>query len=240
MKAILIVLFLITAQLAYTQSYVDSGIRHFSLGEYDEALIDFENADEIKSMLTQSAIAKIYYYRGLIWLSKAEKASGNYTEVDPLQLAFSNLTKVLSNDDTWKPQVDEAHIKLSRLLIDEADSYLKLEKKADEVDEKTDLLDKRISYLLLVKELGISSLANLYLGQTNKQAGDVIFNNTTSVTTMQKAKAYYEESLKHYELARYDDPFSKDIIEDLLTISKRLGDVERIAEYEKLLKLAGG
>ncbi len=240
MKAILIVLFLITAQLAYTQSYVDSGIRHFNLGEYDEALIDFENADEIKSMLTQSAIAKIYYYRGLIWLSKAEKASGNYTEVDPLQLAFSNLTKVLSNDDTWKPQVDEAQIKLSRLLIDEADSYLKLEKKANEVDEKTDLLDKRISYLLLVKELGISSLANLYLGQTNKQAGDVIFNNTTSVTTMQKAKAYYEESLKHYELARYDDPFSKDIIEDLLTISKRLGDVERIAEYEKLLKLAGG
>ena len=88
MKAILIVLFLITGQLAYTQSYVDSGIRHFSLGEYDEALVDFENADAIKSMITQTAVAKIHYYRGMIWLSKAEKASGNFTEVDPLQFGL--------------------------------------------------------------------------------------------------------------------------------------------------------
>ncbi|WP_370087268.1 hypothetical protein [Ekhidna sp.] len=240
MKAILIVLFLLTALLSYTQSYVDSGIRHFSVGEYDEALEDFESADEIKSMLTQTAIAKIYYYRGMIWLSKAEKSSGNYTEVDPLQMAFSNLTVVLNHDDAWKPQIDEAYTKLSRLLMAEADNYLKLEKKAGTVDEKTNLLDKRISYLLLAKELGVSSLVSLYLGQTNKQAGDIIFESTTNVTTMLKAKGYYEESLKHYELARYDDPFSKDIIRNLLTISKRLGDVERIAEYEKLLELAGG
>lgn len=240
MKAILIVLFLLTAHWSYTQSYVDSGIRHFNVGEYDEALEDFQSADEIKAMLTQSAIAKIYYYRGMIWLSKAEKSSGNYSEIDPLQNAFSNLTVVTRHDDTWKPQVDEAYSRLNRLLIDEADTYLKLEKKATGMEEKTGLLDKRIEYLLLAKELGISSLTNLYLGQTNKQAGDIIFESTTNVTTMLKAKGYYEESLKHYELARYDDPFSKDIIRDLLTISKRLGDVERIAEYEKLLELAGG
>lgn len=226
--------------MVYTQSYVDSGIRHFNLGEYDEALVDFESAEEIKSMLTESAKAKIYFYTGLIWLSKAEKSGGNSSEQDFLQLAYDNLSTAMRLDTDWEESVNKAYKQLSTLLMNEADSYIKLEKKADGVDEKTAILDKRIDKLMLVEKLGVSSLVHLYLGQTNKQAGDLIFNSTTNVLEMQKAKKYYEESLKYYELARYDDPFSKEIIEDLLTISKRLGDVDRIAEYEKLMKLSGG
>lgn len=240
MKAILIVLFLITAQLAHTQSYVDSGIRHFNLGEYDEALVDFESVEEIKSMLTESSKAKVHFYTGSIWLSKAEKAGGNTAEQDALQLAYDNLSLAMKLDTDWEDPVKKAFRQLNTLLLSEADSFIKQEKKADGMDEKTSILDRRIDKLLLVKEIGISSLVNLYLGQTNKQAGDIIFNNTTNVLEMQKAQKYYEESLKYYELARYDDPFSKDIIEALLTISTRLGDVDRIAEYEKLMELADG
>ena len=157
-----------------------------------------------------------------------------------MQLAYDNLSTAMRLDTDWEESVNKAYKQLSTLLMNEADSYIKLEKKADGVDEKTAILDKRIDKLMLVEKLGVSSLVHLYLGQTNKQAGDLIFNSTTNVLEMQKAKKYYEESLKYYELARYDDPFSKEIIEDLLTISKRLGDVDRIAEYEKLMKLSGG
>ena len=239
MKPVLFALFLTTASMVLSQSYVDSGIRHFNIGEYEEAMVDFDNAIEISQMLTETAKAKIYYYRGMIWLKRAEEGRGN-AEQDPLMLAYDDLSKVLSMDKDFESQIDDAYRTLSGLLMEEADSYTKQVKKADEVFDKLKLLDQRIEYLALVKELGVVSLVDFYLGETNKEAGDLIFESTTNVLEMQKAKGYYEEAIKHLELARYDDPFSKDIIKTLLTLAERLGDVDRIAEYEKLLDLAGG
>ncbi len=239
MKPVLFVLFLTTASMVLSQSYVDSGIRHFNVGEYEEAMVDFENAIGISQMLTEKAKAKIYFYRGLIWLKRAEKSSDN-VEQDPLMLAYTDLSKVLSMNSDFESQINDAYRTLSGLLMEKADSYSKQVKKADEIPRKLELLDKRIEYLKLVKELGVTTMVDFYLGETNREAGDLIFESTTNVTEMQKAKAYYEEAIKYLELARYDDPFSKDIIRTLLTLAERLGDVDRIAEYEKLLDLAGG
>lgn len=240
MKSILVVFFVLGSWPLFAQSYVDSGIRHYAVGEYEEALIDFKDAEEIESMITESSKAKMYYYRGMIWLKRAEKSSGDFAEEDPLQLCYSDLTKVMSMDITWETQIEEAYERLYPLIIDEAGNYLKLEKKASEIDDKLTLLDRRIEYLQMANGLGVSPFPALYLGQTQKQAGDLLFSNSASVSDLQRAKAYYEVSINHYELARYEDPFSKEIIEELLTLSKRLIDKERIEEYEKLLQLAGG
>ncbi|WP_425391893.1 hypothetical protein [Ekhidna sp.] len=239
MKPYLFAFYLITASLVFSQSYVDSGIRHFNVGEYEEALIDFENAAEIQDMLTEAAKAKIFYYRGLVRLKQAEKAKSS-AEQDFLMLAYADLQQVLSKDKNMELEVSNAYKQLNALLLEEAEDLLKQEKKADEVDQKLSILDRRIEYLVLAKKLEVSSLVDLYLGETNKQAGDIIFERATSVTEMQRAKAYYEEAIKYLEIARYDDPFSKDIIKTLITLAERLGDVDRLAEYQKLLDLAGG
>lgn len=239
MRKLLVVFFLLTTSLLSAQSYVDSGIRHFAVGEYDEALVDFKDAEAILSMITESSKAKLFYYRGMIWLDRAEK-SGDFAEEDPLQLSYDDLTKVLTMDTSWEPQVKKAYGRLSRLILKEADVYTKLAKKEEQLQGQLNLLDTRIQYLHMAKDLEISSMTVLYLGQTNKQAADLIFENSSSVAELQKARGYYEKSLTHYEQARYDDPFSKDIIQDLLTISQRLNDSDRVEEYEKLLQIAGG
>lgn len=240
MKPLFLICLFLSASMLNAQSYVDSGIRHFAAGEYDEALIAFKDAAAIESIITESSQAKLYYYRGMIWLMRAEKSSANNSEGDPIELSYQDLTRVLAKDDFWKPQIEEAYGRLYTLIIDKAESYLKLQKKADDRVEKLKLLDDRISYLILAEGLETSSMPTLYIAQTNMQAGDLIFDNSTDFQEMQQAKKYYEESLKYYEQARYEDPFSKKIIQDLLKISTRLGDTDRIAEYEKLLELAGG
>ncbi|WP_462248774.1 hypothetical protein [Ekhidna sp.] len=224
----------------YAQSYVDSGIRHYAAGEFEEALIDFKDAADIESMITESSRAKLYFYRGMIWLSRAEKSPNGFPEIDPLKLSYDDLTKVLSMDDSWKAQIDDAYSRLYTLILEEADNYLKQVKKEDELDQKLKLLDSRNGFLDLAVNLDVSAMPVLYLAQTNKQAGDLIFEGSKDFQELQIAKKYYEESLKHFEQARYEDPFSKKIIQDLLTISTRLGDSERIDEYNKLLELAGG
>ena len=240
MKQLLVGLFLLGALALHAQSYVDSGIRHFAVGEYAEALVDFKEAEQIESMITESSKAKMYYYRGMIWLMRAEKSAGKFPESNPVQLSYSDLTKVVTMDPSWKPHIDEAYDKLYPIIMKEADAFLKAEKKEQELDAKLTQLDQRLIYLAMAKELRPSGEPVLNLGQTNKQAGDLIFESSANVSEMQKAKTYYETALTHYEQARYADPFSKAIIQDLLTLSQRLMDVDRIAEYEKLLQLAGG
>lgn len=240
MKPLFLVFSLIAATSLFSQSYVDAGIRHYAVGEYDEALIDFKDAEEIESMITESSKAKMYYYRGMIYLSMAEKSAGDFAEEDPIQLCYQDLFKVMRMDNSWEPQIKEAYNKLYSLLITEADEYLKFEKKEDEKQDKVRLLTNRISYLIMANSLDVSSLVNLYLGQTNMQAGNLFFQDSNEIGELRKAKEYYIESLKYYEQARYDDPFSKEIIQDLLTISKRINDSDRVEEYEKLLRLAGG
>lgn len=240
MKKVLMVFFILTVELTYAQNYVDSGIQLYMRSEYDEALVEFGRAAELKNVLTNASIAKIHYYEGLTWMAIGEKSIGKSSETDPLKMAFDNLTQVSNFDKEYEERLAEAHAKLSSLLIEEADSYLKNIKKAKTADEKLPLMDLRIKYLQLAKALEVSSMANLYLGETNKEAGDVIFEESTDVVKMQRAKTYYEEALKFYELARYDDPFSKNIIEALLIISERLGDPDRVKEYTDLLKLADG
>ncbi|WP_420315717.1 hypothetical protein [Ekhidna sp.] len=236
MRTYLSMILLFTTLTSFSQSYVDSGIRHFNVGEYNEALVDFEKAVELKDMLTEAAKGKLYFYRALVWLEKARKA-GN-AEQDHLNLAYADLSIAATKGKSLEVEVNQAFKELNALLIEEADALLKQEKKADQVLLKLSILDKRIEYLTIIKELGISSFTDLNLGETNKLAGDIIFESTTNVLEMQKAKAYYEEALKSYELARYDDPFSKEIISNLLTLAERLMDVDRVEEYQKLMDLA--
>ncbi len=240
MKQLLVVISFLGVTALHSQSYVDLGIRHFAVGEYEEALIDFKEAEQIESMITESAKAKMYYYRGMIWLMRAEKSSDDFAEQDPLRLSVEYLSKVNKMDNSWAPQIVEAYDRLYPLLIKEADSYLKFEKKEEELSAKVNFLDERIVYLTMAQDLDVSSTPVLYLGQTNKRIGDLIFEGSSNVIELQKAKTYYETALQHYEQARYEDPFSKEIIQDLLTISKRLMDADRIEEYNKLLQLAGG
>ena len=54
------------------------------------------------SMITESFNAKLYYYRGLIWLGIAEK-SEDFAEEDPLKLSYEDFTKVLTMDNSWEP-----------------------------------------------------------------------------------------------------------------------------------------
>jgi len=237
-SAFSIVLFLFSI-VVYGQSYVDSGISHYHAGEYEEAMKDLDNAVEIMPVLTETAKAKMYYYRGLVWLAWAEQGVKN-AEADLLKNAYNELKRVTELDSSLEPKVKEAYQRLGNLLLEKADAYLKEEKKAKELEEKLRWLDQRIEYLKILKELEVSSLADLYLGNTNKQAGDLIFEVANTVSLMQQAKGYYEEAIKYLELARYDDPFSKQIIRDLLELAKRLADGERQEEYEKLLELAGG
>ena len=91
MRPFACILFFVSALLASSQSYVDSGIRHFMAKEYDEALMDFEEAEKVKVMFTESSVAKIYFYRGLIWLERAEK--GDFAEAALVEglVAFSVL-----------------------------------------------------------------------------------------------------------------------------------------------------
>ncbi|MEO9485073.1 MAG: hypothetical protein ABJG47_16555 [Ekhidna sp.] len=240
MRQLLVGLFILATSLLYAQSYIDSGIRHFAAGEYDEALIDFKDAEEIESMITESSKAKLYYYRGIIWLNKAESAVG-FAEEDPLQMSFQDLTQVLSMDPDWEPQIKKAYEKLHSLILDEAEDYTKLARKEEALNGQLSLLDTRIGYLQMAEKLEVSTRPILLLGQTNKYAGDLLFDNAgNDLTELKKSRKYYEKALQYYEIARYDDPFSKEIIEELLLISRRLTDAERIEEYEKLLELAGG
>jgi len=238
MKPIFFGFFLLTGSLVYTQSYVDSGVRHFNVGEYDEAMTDFDNAKGIAQMLTESAKAKIYFYSGLIWIKRAEKGKNN--QQDAVKLAYENLSQVLSMDANLQTDIDIAYNDLSVLLIEKADELLKQEKKAKVTSEKVGLLDQRIEYLKIVKQIGINSLVDNYLGETYKQAGDVIFENASSVSEMDQAKKYYEEAVKNLEIARYNDPFDKGIIRTILDLSRKLDDAERVKEYLELLDLAGG
>ena len=235
MKQVVLMGAFLMSTWTFAQSYVDSAIKHFALGEYDEAMKDFKDAEEIMNMITETSKAKIFFYRGSIWLDRAEK--GNE---DAIRLAYEDLIKVVDHDKTWESEIGKTYDRLKKVVLDRAEASEKEAKKTDDIDEKVASLDTRIEYLRLSKELGSSSLSDFYLGQANKQAGDAIFESTTDVSKMLKAKKYYEEALQYYELARYEDPFSKDVIQSLLTLSTRLGDVDRIAEYEKLLELSKG
>jgi sugar diacid utilization regulator len=97
-----------------------------------------------------------------------------------------------------------------------------------------------MQYLSSAKELNINSEVNLLLAQAHKEIGDFHFEVASDLTALQQVKESYEIAIKYYEIARYDDPFSKEIIEDLLDLSMRLDDQTRVEEYEELLKLAGG
>lgn len=237
MKPIFFGFFLLTGSLVYTQSYVDSGVRHFNVGEYDEAMTDFDNAKGIAQMLTETAKAKIYFYSGLIWIKRAEKGKNDQ---DAVKLAYENLSQVLSMDANLQTDIDIAYNDLSELLIEKADELLKQEKKAKVASEKVSLLDQRIEYLKIVKQIGINSLVDNYLGETYKQAGDVIYNDAGDISGMNQAKEYYEEAVKNLEIARYNDPFDKGIIRTILDLSRKLDDAERVKEYLELLEIAGG
>lgn len=238
MKPIAFILFFVSALLAGGQSYVDSGIRHFMAKEYDEALVDFAEAEKVKVMFTESSVAKIYFYRGLIWLERAEKR--DFAESDPIRLAYENLSEVAEHDDSWEEQITKAYARLNVLVMEQADAYEKQSKKADGADAKTELLDRRIECLVFAEKLGVNSSISALLGETNKEAGDIIFENAADLEAMTKAKKYYEEAIRHYEIARYDDPFNKSTINTILELARKLDDAEKVKEYTLLLDLAGG
>lgn len=238
MRTILLSICFLLAIAGYSQSYVDSGIRHFNVKEYDEALVDFDEAEKVKVMFTESSIAKIYYYRGMIWVERAEER--NNAEEDPILRAYENLSEVSKHDDSWDESIEKAYRRLNAKVMEEVESYEKLLKKADGVEEKIGMLDQQIERLKFAEKLNVSSLINSMLGEANKRAGDIIFEDATDTESMNKAKEYYTEAIKYFEIARYDDPFNKDTINTILELARKLGDAEKLKEYTLLLDLAGG
>ncbi|MFK7953825.1 MAG: hypothetical protein AB8B73_13350 [Ekhidna sp.] len=240
MKVFVYLLFVFTISTTNAQSYVDSGIQKYQTGQYEEAIILFDKGYELRDVLTSTSIARVFFYRGI---SKLELFKVNGENVDTgvtVEGIFTDIDNSVKYENVWPAKLEEVQGELFDILLEKADEIKKTANREKEVGQKIGLLNQRINYLKMASELGSLSSNSLLLGETYKEIGDLYFKSTEDLSKLQIAKKSYEESLLLYEEARYDDPYSKDIITALLEISTRLMDQERIDEYEKLLKLSGG
>lgn len=226
--------------LAGGQSYVDSGILKYHSYKYNEALEDFKEAYEMRQMFTNSSVAKVFYYRGLTRFELIKSGKANAEADITLENVCMDLKNAILYDPDLSDQVENTNKDLYIILITEADKSSKQVRKENLFAQKIALLTDKMEYLNLARQLDVNSEINLLLGQAHKEIGDFHFEVAEDLAMLQLVKASYEEAIKYYEIARYDDPFSKAIIEDLLELSKRLDDQARVEEYEGLLKLAGG
>ena len=223
--------------LSYSQSYVDSGIRHYDAKEYKEALVDFNEAENAKSLFTSKAVSKLYFYKAmsLYHLTDVEKEA-----IGTVLAIHQYFEKSLSLDSTWFSQIDQVETSVTTSLIERADGVLKLASRAKEKEEKINGLKRFIDILKLAEEVKLIPEVELKLAGGYERLGDVYFEDSSNVASLRKAGEYYAQAIKYYEVARYNDPFSKSIIETLLVLSKRMDDPERVKEYSDLMALAGG
>lgn len=222
------------------QSYVDSGIQKYQVGEFEEAITFFNKGYELRDALPAASLARIFLYRGMCKLELL-KSDGESTQAGiTVENIYSDINNSEKYENVWPAKLEETKSDLYELAIDYADIMSKLARKENDFIKKSALYNDRIKFLKIASDLSPTSNINQLVGQTHKDIGDLYFESTEDLSKLQIAKQNYEEAIKYFEIARYDDPFSKEIIEALLELSKRLLDQERIDEYKKLLELAGG
>lgn len=237
MKTFLSTLFCAVTLFAHSQSYIDSGVRHYDAGEFSEALVDFNEAENVKSLFTSSAMAKLYFYKAM---TLYEITDVSREAIGSILAINQNFDKSLQLDSTWFEQINDTQTQLVGSLIGRGDLIFKQASKAKERLVKIDNLKAYLDVLKLAEEISLTPKVELKLAEGYFMMGDVYFEDSSNVASLQKAAQYYEQAIKYYEIARYNDPFSKSIIESLLTLSKRMDDPERVKEYSELLSLAGG
>lgn len=220
------------------QSYIDSGIRHYKAKEFKEALVDFKEAENLKVMFTSSAVGKLQYYRGLtIWeLNRGNDEIGE-EEVNQILTDFHKAEKL---DSSRSEAIELVIDQLYDLVYESSNSIGKKAGKEKSIDAKSQLLSKYVDRLLLCESVKKSEAVELNLAKAYHDFGDLYFQRAEDIIDVQIAEEKYKMAIDYYEIARYNDPYSKEIISALLTLSERMDDPERVKEYTKLLELAGG
>lgn len=237
MRVFVVVLLFFTYQFSWSQSYIDSGIRHYNADEFKEALIDFEEAEKVKSMFTVNAISKLQIYRAkTLWqLNKSnEKISDEI--IDQLVM---DLSSAVAADSMYSTDANAIINDLYILVKSQAEDLYKKAGKEKDVWTRIGILDDYISRLFKVQEIKNTDEVELAIAKAHHEIGDIYFAEE-DIMFLSKAGEYYQSAIEHYEIARYNDPYSKDIIKSLLDLSKKMDDPERVEEYAKLLELAGG
>lgn len=237
MRVFVVVLLFFGYQFSWSQSYIDSGIRHYNADEFKEALIDFEEAEKVKSMFTAKAIGKLQIYRAkTIWeLNKSNEKITDET-IDQLLLDLSNAVSV---DSIYVEDANTITNGLYSLVQAQVEDLYKKASKEKDVWTRIGILDDYISRLFKIQEIKNTEEVELAIAKAHHEIGDIYFAEE-DIMFLSKAGEYYQSAIEHYEIARYNDPYSKDIIKALLDLSKKMDDPARVEEYSKLLELAGG
>lgn len=239
MKLTSTVLFLVLGFLAKSQSYIDSGVKHYVSNEFEEALVDFQEAENIKSLFVGLAVGRLHYYKGMtLYKLHADSKDGISDELaDQIRLDLNEAVRI---DSTWAQPVGEVFSDLHLRYEEKFRSKLKAARKEDSIKDKEQGF---LEYLALVDKAHLFQAddgSDLLKAKAYHEIGDLYFQDATNVASLQKAGTYFKSAIEFYEIARYNDPFSKAIISALLDLSKRMDDPERVEEYAKLLQLAGG
>lgn len=238
MKALIVICLMANVLFVDAQSYVDSGIRHYIAEEYEEALVDFNEAVSLKSLFTEFAVSKLHFYRGM---SLYQIHEGKPTlDLDMIKEINGDLQTSLEIDSSWYETADDVIDAIYNETLEIAEVQLKKARKEKELDARVDQTNGYIDILQTGFEIKKVAEVELLIAEAYHEIGDLYFEDSNNVASLQKAGANFGKAIEYYEMARYDDPFSKEIIKSLLTLSKRMDDPQRVEEYSKLLALAGG
>jgi len=236
MKVIISIICCFTLFKTYAQSYLGLGIQHYDAREYEEALLDFNDAEKAKSLFTDKAVSKLYFYKAMTLYHLTDIGQASSDSVLTIHQYFN---KSLTLDSAWYPQINETERIIVGILIAKAEIIYKKVSKAKVREDRINGLKRFLAILNLAERLMLTPDIELKLAQGYEDLGDVYFEDSSNLSSLRKAGEYYPQAIKYYELARYNDPFSKSIIERLLMLSKRMDDPERVKEYTDLMTLAG-
>ena len=238
MKALFVICLMANVLFVDAQSYVDSGIRHYIAEEYEEALVDFDEAVSLKSLFTEFAVSKLHFYRGM---SLYQIHEGKTTlDLEMIEEIYGDLYVALDIDSSWMETADDVLEAIYIETLEIAGGELKTARKEKEIEARVNQTNGYIDILQTGFKIKKVAEVELLIAQAYHEIGDLYFEDSNNVASLQKAGANFGKAIEYYEMARYDDPFSKGIIKSLLTLSKRMDDPQRVEEYSKLLALAGG
>lgn len=238
MKALLPLFFVLICSFTWSQSIIDSGVRNYNQKNYREALKNLYEAEQMAAVFTEEAIAKLRFYKSqTLW--KLNSSENDLIE-DLVRDIVEGLRHASATNADWSLLANETYSEMRNVLTNQAERINKAANKQKELDEKIRLKRTYVAKLELVEYIQPSASNELIIAETLHEIGDLYFEAEGEALVMNLASEYYSKALKAYELARYNDPYSKPLIKAVLKIARRTGDAERVKEYTKLLELAGG
>ncbi|MEM7298038.1 MAG: hypothetical protein AAF391_07210, partial [Bacteroidota bacterium] len=201
--------------------------------------VDFKEAENIKSLFVESSIGRLHFYKGMS-LYKLHSGSKGGINDEMADQILKDLGEAVRIDSTWFQPVEEVFADLHVQYEERFRVQLKTARREDTVDDKAQAF---LEYVALVDKAHLFQAddgSDLLKAKAFHEIGDLYFEDSNNVASLQKAGQHFKSAIEYYEIARYNDPFSKDIIKSLLDLSKRMDDPSRVQEYSKLLELAGG